>query len=127
MLSRNGIRHPRVPPCTHLRAGGPLQKTDSLGGRGWFSQRAVQQVRCHFGRTIFDRFLSGLIQSGKHPLITRGSYKSQMGRDLPGGRSIGVQQTGGRAMACISCVATERRLQGVADHRMNEPRRVIIG
>jgi hypothetical protein len=80
-----------------------------------------------FGRTIFDRFLSGLIQSCKDPFITCGWYKSQMCRNLPGGSSIGVQQTGGRAMHCISRVTAERRLQSVADDRMNELRRVIIG
>jgi hypothetical protein len=50
-----------------------------------------------------------------------------MCRNLPGGRSIGVQQTGGRAMHCISRVAAERRLESFADDRVNESRRVIIG
>ena len=95
--------------------------------RGWFGQRAAQQVGRHFGRAFFDSFLSGLIQSGKHPLITRGSYNSQMCCNLPSGRSIDVQQTGGRAMRCISRVAAERHLQSVADDGVNEPRRVILG
>jgi hypothetical protein len=30
-----------------------------------------------------------------------------MCRNLPGGRSIGVQQTGGSAMTYISCIAAE--------------------
>jgi hypothetical protein len=50
-----------------------------------------------------------------------------MGRNLPGGSSIGVQQTAGRAMRRFSRVAAERRLESFADDRMNESRRVIIG
>jgi hypothetical protein len=76
---------------------------------------------------MFDRFLSGFIQPGKHPTITRGSYNSQMCCNLPGGRSIGVQQTGGSAMRGISRVAAQRHLQSIADDRVNEPRRVVIG
>jgi len=76
---------------------------------------------------ILDRLLRRLIQSGKHPLITRGSYNGQMCRNLPGGSSIGVQQTGGGAMGCISLVTSERRLKGVTDDRVDEARRVISG
>jgi hypothetical protein len=50
-----------------------------------------------------------------------------MCRDLPGGRSIGLQQTGGSAMCGISRVTAERQLQGVADDRVNASQRFISG
>jgi hypothetical protein len=121
------VNERRFPARTDLRAGGPPQQTDSLRGKGWFGQRAVQQVGRHLGRAIIDRSLRGLIQSGKHPLVARGSYKSQMGGNLAGGRSVGVQHAGGRAMCRISRIAAERHFQSVADDRVDEPRRVIFG
>ena len=120
------VNQRRFPPCTHLCAGCSPQESNSLLGGGWFCQCAVQQVGCHFGRAILDCLLRGLIQSGKHPVITRGSYRSQMRGNLPGGGSIGVQQTGGGAMGCVSLVAAERRLKSVADDGVDEARRIII-
>jgi hypothetical protein len=45
--------------------------------------------------------------------------------NLLGGGSIGVQQTGGGAVGGVSLVTAWRRLNSVADNRVDEARRIV--
>ena len=117
----------RLAPGARLRASRLAQDVDPLRGRRRLGQRAAQQVGRRLRRAALHRRARGLPQARQHPAIARRPHTDEMRGDLPRGRPVGVQQAGGGAMRRVALVAAQRRLERIADDRMDEARRIVGG